>query len=285
MVICSGDNNLLVKPEEKVKSISLPVPVSISLWIDLLGYGESLKEIGFNPSLVEAKPVISRLRRFHKIIANSSSTRFRTFTINDGAVAYADLDLIDKRKTEDFINKSFELFDAVNEAERLNGDCGARAVVAVGFRARGRGKNKDYAKSFVENQLKQIAMGKLTAKKALYNAIFRQQPFDVVPELQANFAFTKAYVAEQSGGPGGLPGANLYVEAVVFKCLDHATSICGDSIMWENKKLGIKTNFFRLNALLSENIGCCTGLEIAEKIDPDPKTIDRIKVIRSWKFT
>ena len=40
--------------------------------------------------------------------------------------------------------------------------------------------------------------------------------YDVVPELQANFAFTKAYLADDAGSKGGFGGNNFFVDSSIF---------------------------------------------------------------------
>jgi hypothetical protein len=37
-----------------------------------------------------------------------------------------------------------------------------------------------------------------------------------VPQLQANFAFTKAYLADQAGGRAGFQGPNCFVDSTLF---------------------------------------------------------------------
>lgn len=73
-----------------------PFYTSIACWIDLLGYGGVISRARFSPTHAEAKSAIDRLRRFHRLVAEHSSSRFPTFVINDGAVAYRDLSYISK---------------------------------------------------------------------------------------------------------------------------------------------------------------------------------------------
>ena len=57
----------------------------------------------------------------------------------------------------------------------------------------------------------------MDADQAIREASRIDLSFDVLPQLQANFAFTKAYVAESDGKGGGLVGANCFVDLVLFR--------------------------------------------------------------------
>jgi hypothetical protein len=64
--------------------------------------------------------------------------------------------------------------------------------------------------------MRRFQKGDLNAEQALREAARIRQPADIVPQLQANFAFSKAYVAESSGSKGGLRGANFFVDLTIF---------------------------------------------------------------------
>lgn len=115
---------------------SLPFKVAIVGWIDLLGYGEMIADVDYNPIAKEAEKPISRLRAFHRIVAEHSTRNFRTLVLNDGAVAYRDLSLRGSANTVDFFCRAWDLYDAVQFSETRNGFAGARMVVAPGLRAR-----------------------------------------------------------------------------------------------------------------------------------------------------
>lgn len=215
----------------------LPTPpfyTSIACWIDLLGYGEMISRAQFSPIHPEAKSAIGRLRRFHRIVAEHSSSRFPTLVINDGAVGYRDLDYLSNDRTLPFLQNALRLFERVN-AERSDDQAGARMVIAAGFRMKGRRPG---------------------------GAVH----FDVVPQLQANFAFTAAYLAEGSGSDGGLPGANCYVDMSLFGQTSPAVRL-GPSIPWHHKKLDLRRDFAPLlgiDALGNTNpADVRTGYEVA----------------------
>jgi hypothetical protein len=70
-----------------------------------------------------------------------------------------------------------------------------------------------------------------------------------VPQLQANFAFTRAYEAEQSGSEGGFPGPNLFLDVAVFKHGVPPWIISGPSNLWKPKKNSLSTSFIAVREI------------------------------------
>jgi len=171
---------------------SLPFKVAIVGWIDLLGYGDMIADVGYNPITNQAKKPINRLRAFHRIIAEHSARNFRTLVLNDGAVAYRDLSLRGSANTVDFFCRAWELFDAVRSSEIRNGFAGARMVVAPGLRAKGSRRAIDYTSGHLDSILQRMADGIISADQAVREAAAIEKYFDVLPQLQANDALSKA---------------------------------------------------------------------------------------------
>ena len=99
------------------KGKGFPFQVSVVAWGDLLGYGGKIAEAAFNPLDDRAKTSISRMREFHRIVAEHSNRYFPSLVINDGVAAFRDLSLRSRSVSHDFLEKSWELFNAVNAAE------------------------------------------------------------------------------------------------------------------------------------------------------------------------
>jgi hypothetical protein len=162
--------------------------------MDLLGYGAMIAEAEFNPLHPKALDALKRLRQFHKTVASLSDRHFPTLVMNDGAAAYRDLSLRSCEPTYEFLLRAWGLFNAIQKEENAGGFPGVRMVVATGFRMRGRRAGIDAMAGHFQSLMKRFQDGSVSATQALREASRIRQPFDIVPQLQANFAFTKAYL-------------------------------------------------------------------------------------------
>lgn len=261
-----------------------PFQVSIVAWGDLLGYGGKIAEAAFNPLDERAKASISRMREFHRVVAEHSSRYFPSLVINDGVAAFRDLSMRSRSISHDFLEKSWELFNVINALEAKRGDPGIRMVVACGFRIRGRRAKVESDHSKVNSILNRFREGQMTAEQAIQEASTARPSFDVVPQLQANFAFTKAYVAESSGSGGGLPGPNFYLDTALLLDPTCAWPSGENGIMWRDNTLGLDTEFRRVSNLskVKHPEGGTpelrTGLEVAQFLAGD---LDVLRALRS----
>lgn len=262
---------------------SLPFKVAIVGWIDLLGYGDMIAEVGYNPIANQAKRPISRLRAFHRIIAEHSTRNFRTLVLNDGAVAYRDLSLRGSANTVDFFCRAWDLYEAVKSSETRNGFPGARMVVAPGLRAKGSRRAIDYTSGHLDSILRRMADGTISANQAVREAAAIEKYFDVLPQLQANFAFSKAYIAEQSGKKFGLEGPAFYVDNMIFDGAKPDWIDADEPIDWEMPKYKLATSFHAVRAAQrpkgspGEIHGFCDGIGVATKIAPADMVRDAIR--------
>lgn len=274
--------------------VHFPFQVSVSCWFDLLGYGESLAAANFNPLNPLAKSAVSRLRRFHQLVAEHSKRRFPTLVLNDGAVAYRDLTWNTRWTSFEFLEDAFRLFSAVRSAEESAGLPGARMVISTGFRLRGRRAGKDDRGDRIRSVIAALESGTISSKEAVMRAAKINLNFDIVPQLQANFAFTKAYLAEQSGKKGGLIGPQCFVDLALFDDAAFDWLLIGDSIPWKNDKLGLTANFAALGGLpvgkehekrdgivvSGGPLGVRNGLQVAQHLAKDDDVLHALRAAR-----
>ena len=107
--------------------------------------------------------------------------------------------------------------------------------------------HKIIAKERAERLISKITDGQIKVEEAIYQACNYTDYCNGVNALQANFAFTKSFLAEESGTKGGLPGNNIYIDMSVFnkenlKCLNIA-----EPFIWKECP-GLETVFAKVNA-------------------------------------
>ncbi len=273
----------MTKSPKVGKGVSFPFQVSVACWIDLLGYGGMISEAGFNPLHPKAKDAIKRIRKFHKTIADHSTRHFPTLVMNDGAVAYRDLSMRSRSVSHDFLSRALRLFQTIKDEEASQGYPGARLVLACGFRMRGRGAGLRASRQHTESVIQRLQNGEIDANQAVHEAASMQPRFDIVPQLQANFAFTKAYVAESSGSDGGLPGANFYVDLALFGDIRPPWLELGPNIDWECPRLHLKATFAKIEAVANVTHPAggpqeiSDGLAVAQLLSGDPDVLRALR--------
>jgi hypothetical protein len=279
---------MAAKPQKRTsplvrKSASFPFQVAVACWIDLLGYGAMIAEADFNPLHSKSKAALARLRRFHSIVAGHSARYFPTLVMNDGAVAYKDLSLRTRSVTHDFLCRAWNLFSEIKKTEAADGLPGARLVLATGFRMRGRRAGIDMTNKQFKSVMRRFQANEIDAKQAIAEAAAVRQHFDIVPQLQANFAFTKAYVAESSGSALGLGGANFFVDLALFDTPLPKWIKLGPTIDWSHPKLGLQTSFAPVDDIPAWKhieggpVGILDGLQIAQKLARNPNVLSSLR--------
>ncbi|MCI0622070.1 MAG: hypothetical protein L0387_10445 [Acidobacteria bacterium] len=271
------------------KRASFPFPIAIVCWIDLLGYGAMIAEAGFNPLHSKASKAMRRLRRFHEIVASHSIRLFPTLVLNDGAVAYRDLSLRSRGPTYDFLTRAWNLFSNIKNDEAAQGLPGARVVVAPGFRMRGRRAGMDATASHYKSLMRRYQEGVLSAEQALREAANIRQSFDIIPQLQANFAFTKAYLAESAGTKAGFQGANFFVDLIIFDTPTPPWVVRGKTVNWSHERLRMEGSFAQIldfprhKHVSGGPVGIRDGLEIAQQLTQDPTVLDALRAAHKPK--
>jgi hypothetical protein len=277
------------KPQPPIASgraRNLPFQVAAVCWVDLLGYGGMIGAAGFNPIAPEAKAAITRLRSFHRIVAEHGGRHFRSLVLNDGAVAYRDLSLRSSGVTYDFLTRAFLLFRDLEASERRNGWNGARMVLATGFRAKGSRRAIDHASGQLESILTRMRAGQVSPEEAVREAASMDRYFDVLPQLQANFAFTKAYLADAGGSKAGLGGPRFFVDTVIFEGGVPPWVRAEEPVAFRNERLGLSGEFAPVLELAPPGHstpavpGMRDALQIAEAIAPPSMVRDFIRAAR-----
>ena len=240
-------------------------------WIDLLGYGSMLRDCGFDPSAENAKSAINRLELFHSTLYEESDRLMPIMQINDGAVMWRELSLRTHSVTFDFLKRAIHLFERVNAADLGAGYYGARMVLATGLHMKmGRSGVAEKTKERVQWLIQEIEAGEKDIKTALYEAASSTSFFNNTPSLQANFAFSKAYIAEGQGSNAGFKGNHLFIDTAIFpeKVPDWLTF--DETVHWEYP--GLTTDFIRYASIdleaanKSSGMGVLTTDKIARKL-------------------
>ncbi|MBU0860230.1 MAG: hypothetical protein KJ667_09860 [Alphaproteobacteria bacterium] len=204
-----------------------------------------------------------------------------SLTLNDGAVAYRDLSYRSPSNTYDFLKSSWALFNNVNKMDKSLGHGGCRMVIATGFRVKGSKRGIEDATGKLRSVIRRLGKGLITADEAIEKAKRIRQYSDIVPQLQANFAFTKAYVAERSGTKGGLSGARCFVDLSLFDKTVGKWIQLGEKIKWDDKTLNLSANFSPI-IHIGEHVhpypsDIRSGLEIAQQLAGDKDVLRALR--------
>jgi hypothetical protein len=258
---------------------------SAAVWIDLLGYGAMLEEADWNPTSVAAKQAIERIVAFQEIVTRHSMRHFPTFVMNDGAVAYRDLSARSCSPTFDFLRRAYALHNEINATEEAKGHPGARAVLAVGLRVR---RTVDYSRRLNGGEglriREKLNSGKISSDQAISHALMARHHCDSTPELQHNYALTKAYLADSSGKKGGIGGARFFVDRNIFgesvpKWVTHDTPA-----NWANR--GMQGVFLPISSIdiaaanSCEHDGVLDAFSVVKRMYQDPTVLASVKASR-----
>jgi hypothetical protein len=264
------------------KGRKFPIAVSVACWVDLLGYGAMIAEAQFNPLHHRSNEAFQRLHNFHSAVAASSHRHFSTLVMNDGAVAYRDLSMRSRSVTYDFLLRCWGLFERIREMEIAQGFPGARMVLAAGLRMRS-SKLDQPTSDKAASILDRLRDRKISAEQAIREALRHQEPFGVVPELQANFAFTKAYVADTDGSQGGLSGPEFFVDLSLFAGPSPEWLELGQAVAWRNERLQLEATFAPIRNILearhlsSGPEGIRDGLQVACSLTNDSEVLETLR--------
>jgi hypothetical protein len=243
-------------------------------WIDLLGYGSMLRDCKFDSSSGLAKDAVNRLEIFNNTLKSESHRQLPVLQINDGAVLWRELSFRTKSVTIDFLKRSIHLFESVNKNDIAAGFFGARMVLAVGTYMRmSSSKYQSETNQNATNLIKAVNSGLITAEEAIHKACHYSPSFSAIPCLQANFAFSKAYIAESQGKSAGFEGNHLFIDASIFTDIIPSWLLHDRIIHWDYP--GLTSDFIQYKGLDldqlngSDGAGVLYTSQIAAKIITD----------------
>ncbi|WP_250253070.1 hypothetical protein [Chryseobacterium sp. Marseille-Q3244] len=247
--------------------------VAICAWIDLLGYGSMLKDSQFDPTIDLSIEAIERLELFHKIASKHASRNFNIIALNDGLISTRNISPRTHKVTADFVTRTINLFKELNYKDKEKGYYGARCVIATGFRIR-------YSESLVtqsgikEAIYRRLDDGTLNTTEAINMAMKARPYFGISPELQANFAFTKAYLIDSGGSKEGFGGPNCFIDLSIFSNPIPKFISFSEYINWSGSglwgKFGKLDNYKLDEAHKLEYKGFLSAFEVGENITKTP---------------
>lgn len=236
----------------RAKGRRYPIEICCVAWMDLLGYGSMLRPVAFNPSAPEAQLAVNRMEAFQAAAAKFADRYQRALIINDGVAYVRQLSPRTVSVTYDFLHRSFRVFREINDAEMKKGHYGARMVLASGPRLRIKNASKP-ATEHREAILRRFKKGKITAEQAIYAATKILPYTGSLVELQANFAFTKAYLADDSGSKAGLGGPSFYVDSAIFTDGPPFWLTVESEVDWATD--GMSATFYKVTSIDNETAG------------------------------
>ena len=232
-------------------------------WIDLLGYGSMLRECGFDPTSSQANAAVTRLEMFNEISLKHANLNFPILQINDGIAAWRELSFRTNSVTQDFICRSLEFFYDLSQREKANGFPGPRMVIATGVRMKMKSIKSEISNQRANRLIDKVKQKDITYEQAIHQACSYSQYANGVQELQANFAFTKAFLAEDSGSKHGIAGNNVYIDMSFFGKEDNKIQCIELDVpfMW-NACQGLESLFAKVNGFSKEQFSLYSKEEI-----------------------
>jgi len=221
------------------------------------------------------------MNRFHELVSHSASRYFPVAALNDAAVAFRDLSPRSRSVTADFVRRAVELHTAVNAVDVEDGHPGSRMVIAAGFRVRCYRKAAvTLASPKAVNILDRFRRGAISAEQAISEAIRFRPDEGLLPELEANFAFTKAYLADSAGSAAGFRGAHAYLDlGLLAEVLPGWVEL---DKPFEFSSRGIKSSFARILSLdwraagMEKHQGANDAFEVASRLSSSRTIVEEL---------
>lgn len=261
------------------------VEVSATAWIDLLGYGSMLRDVHFDPTSPAALTAVERLDYFQAHVSAAATKYSSAVVINDGAVVCRDLSARSKSVTYDFIRRVVQLHKDINATEHAKKQPGARCVIAAGFRIRRRNHHKlDLIEGYGSYLIKQLERGTISAEEGIKSAITVKPFVATAPEIQANFAFTKAYLVDADGSRAGFAGARVFLDMALLSHPAPSWLTFDEIIDWSvpglSGKFGAIQSLNLTAAARASHSGCRDAYEVAEALSTSPEILNRLRKLR-----
>jgi hypothetical protein len=164
-------------------------------------------------------------------------------------VAYSNVENVRSDKVWRFIERCWTLYNEATTVDRRAGGPGLRGVIAVGLRAKGSNRGIIAQEDALTAIIDDLVNDKIDRDTAVAEVRKVRRVFDVVPQLQANFAFTRAYEAESAGSKAGFPGPNLFLDEAVFANGVPPWMRTGPTVPWRPAKTSLSTSFVPLTEI------------------------------------
>jgi hypothetical protein len=236
----------------RAKGKRYPVEISAVAWLDLLGYGSMLRSVRFDPSHPKAHAAVERLRVFQRLAASVATRHVQAMIVNDGVAYVRQLSPRGRSVTYDFLMRAYDAFVKINATDRGDDHPGARMIISVGPRLRIGGVVRPRS-GHLQSILDRLSSNRISVGQAVREA-FRSTPMTgSVAELQANFAFTKAYLADQAGSSAGFTGPHCFVDTTLLYSPIPGWLQFDSTIEWATQGLG--GSFVRVKSIDSEMAG------------------------------
>jgi hypothetical protein len=163
--------------------------------------------------------------------------------MNDGAAAYCSLGLAPNDTLLKFILQCWKLYCEATATDIAIGGSGLRGVIALGLRAKGSARGMDAQNEAFTRIIEDFSAARVDKAEAIRRARRIRRDFDIVPQLQANFAFARAYEAETTAG---LAAPNLYLDTLAFRSgVPNWIEITGTH-PWKSRLPSLSTTFVAL---------------------------------------
>jgi hypothetical protein len=134
--------------------------------------------------------------------------------------------------------------------------------------------------------LKRWKNGDIDAQQAVHESRLIRSYSDILPQLQVNFAFTKAYLAEKSGKKGGLAGAQCFIDLALFENRECKGFQFGPRIHWKEVGYKMAADFAPLLGMTYTRSrpapkGLRSGLEVAQHLAGDADVLLALRAASS----
>ena len=131
---------------------------------------------------------------------------------------------------------------------------------------------------------KEVDESRITISQAINQALSVKPYYDVIPELQSNFAFAKAYLADRGGSDEGLAGPNFYVDLSIFQESIPSWLSLHNKTDWETS--GMTATFGNVAVLDSEAAGrvrfdgISNAFQVARRLSGTDDVVSKLRRLR-----
>lgn len=253
----------------RVRRKKYRVEISAVAYFDLLGYGSMLEKVSYNPNHKDSTKAVTRMENFQQKAADFTMRHLKALILNDGVIYSRGLSHRSNSVTYDFLARVYKAFQAINELDKNQGNPGVRGIVTVGPRLRIDGVYR-HQRGHLKDILRRQSEGLISTDEAIREAFNSLPLTSSSTQLQANFAFTKAYFADEAGSRRGLVGAHFYIDTNMFTAEIPRWVIIKNKIKWSDHGmvfdfLQVEKLDFDIGGVLHQQ-GVLDAVEVSKKL-------------------